>query len=66
MADERTPVAIADDNLDAVQGAGTKLQRTSSKIVMHEEQETVLYDPKRPSKRIVLSSESEDPAFKKG
>lgn len=64
--DQISPEMISDDDLDGVQGAGSKLEKADRKIVMHEEMETVFMDRRAAGKGIVLSSESHEPSLKKG
>lgn len=60
--DQNSPEMISDDELDGVQGAGSKLEKVDGKIVMHEEMETVFMDRKTAGKGVILSSEGREPS----
>ncbi|MBY4892823.1 hypothetical protein KUL25_08605 [Rhodobacteraceae bacterium N5(2021)] len=50
---------LSDDDLDAVQGAGNRVQQASTKGVI------LSSEGREPSKGVVLSSESHEPTFKR-
>ena len=54
MTNQKTPTTLADEDLDAVQGAGRNYVKTATqkgeKTIMHEEQETILTDRESPGR----------------
>ncbi|OAN75349.1 hypothetical protein A8B78_16420 [Jannaschia sp. EhC01] len=57
---------LSDDDLDAVQGAGNRVQQASSKgVVLSSESETTYLSTKGDSKGVILSSETHEPNFKR-